>query len=223
LGEGRARDETQYLVGAPLYLPAMDSSLGASTATITLLIVTVVVSLVAFVSASLWRFLALEPYRMLRTHQYHPIITSGLIHADLIHLFVNMMTLYFFGPALESIVGGSLFVTIYFVSLIVGNLYPFIKFRHNENYVAIGASGAVSGVLFSFCLFNPFAKIYLYMAIPLPAFVFAILYVIYSVYSMRRRRDNIGHEAHLAGALGGVITTLIAVPDVIPHLIALIG
>jgi membrane associated rhomboid family serine protease len=198
------------------------STLGSSSATIILMIVTIVVSLVAFSSQSLWRFLALEPFKMARTHQYHPIITGGLIHADLMHLFFNMLTLFFFGPALESEIGGTMFVVIYFVSLIVGNLYPFVKFRKQQDYIAIGASGAVSGVLFSYCLFNPLAQIY-YIFIPMPAFVFAILYVLYSVYSMRNRHDNIGHEAHLAGALAGVITTLIAVPRALEQIAELLG
>src|SRR5687768_8884445 len=103
----------------------MDSSLlGQSTATIAIMIATVVLSLLAFTSENIWRFLALEPFRMVRTHQYHQLITGGLIHADLAHLFVNMLTLFFFGPQLELIVGGSLFVIIYGVSLVAGNLYP---------------------------------------------------------------------------------------------------
>jgi membrane associated rhomboid family serine protease len=192
-------------------------------ATIVLMIVTIGVSLVAFGRQDLWRFLALEPFRMSRQHQYHPIITGGLIHADMMHLMFNMLTLFFFGPALEYQVGGTLFLVIYLVSLIVGNLYPFLKFRNQQDYVAIGASGAVSGVVFSFCLFNPLAEIRMFFFLPMPAFVFAILYVAYSIYSMRNRHDNIGHEAHLAGALAGVVTTLIAVPEVIGHILEQFG
>ena len=187
-----------------------------------MMIATVVLSLVAFGNRGLWRFLALEPYKMARTHQYHPIITGGLIHADMMHLLFNMLTLFFFGPSLESIVGGSGFIVIYLVSLVLGNLYPFLKFRRQEDYVAIGASGAVSGVLFSYCLFAP-TRIMYWMFIPMPAFVFAILYVAYSVYSMRNRHDNIGHEAHLAGAIGGVVSTVIMVPEVIEHLWGFFG
>jgi membrane associated rhomboid family serine protease len=197
----------------------MDSSgVEQSLATYALMAVTVGLSLLSFANGELWRFLALEPYKMVRTHQYHPVVTAGLIHGDLAHLFVNMLTLFIFGPALETTVGGSLFVTIYLVSLVFGNLYPLVKYRNQPDYIAIGASGAVAGVLFSYCLFYPMQRIYVMMLIPMPAFIFAILYVVYSVYSMRSRRDNIGHEAHLAGALAGVATTLVAVPDVIEHI-----
>jgi membrane associated rhomboid family serine protease len=190
----------------------MNSILFDSPATLILLIVTIVLSLLSFSNGNLWRFLALEPYRMWKEHEYHQLITSGFIHADLGHLFINMMTLYFFGPELETTVGGEWFVIIYVVSLITGSLFPFIKYRNTPNYVAIGASGAISGILFSFCRFYPGATILALFAIPMPAAVYAVLYVIYSIYSMRSRRDNIGHEAHLAGAIGGLIITLIAFP-----------
>lgn len=184
--------------------------------------VTVALSLLAFTSENVWRFFALEPFRMMREHQYHQLITGGLIHADFAHLFINMFTLFVFGPQLESIVGGPTFIVIYGVSLVVGNLYPFFKFRNNPEYIAIGASGAVSGILFSFCLYEPTRVLY-YMFIPMPAFVFAILYVLYSAYSMRTRNDNIGHEAHLAGALAGIVATTIANPGVIEHLVGQFG
>ena len=197
----------------------MNASLfGESTATLILIIATVALSLIAFTSESLWRFLALEPYRMVQTHQYHQVVTGGLIHADLIHLLFNMLTLFFFGPQLEVTVGGSVFVVIYLVSLVAGNLYPLLKYRDRPDYVAIGASGAVSGVLFSFCLFYPLETMLIFGILPMPAFLFAILYVLYSVYSMRNRHDNIGHEAHLAGAIGGMVTTIIAVPGVLGEL-----
>ncbi|HVK37327.1 MAG TPA: rhomboid family intramembrane serine protease [Candidatus Kapabacteria bacterium] len=202
----------------------MDSSgYEQSIATLALIVVTVALSIAAFASEGLWRFLALEPYRMVRTHQYHPVVTAGLIHGDLAHLFVNMLTLFIFGPALESTVDGPLFVTIYLVSLVFGNLYPLLKYRNQPEYIAIGASGAVAGVLFSYCLFYPLQRIYVMMLIPMPAFLFAILYVAYSIYSMRNRRDNIGHEAHLAGGLAGVATTIVAVPGVIEHLWGMFG
>jgi membrane associated rhomboid family serine protease len=189
--------------------------LASSPGTSAVMIITAVVSIVAFTSSGLWRGLALEPYRMVRTGQYHQVVTAGLLHADFWHLFVNMLTLFFFGPWLEATVGGPVFLTIYLASLLAGNIYPLIKYRNRENYVAIGASGAVSGILFSFCLFYPTAILRLFFFIPMPAFLFAILYVVYSIYAMRGRNDNIGHEAHLAGALTGIVLTLILVPEVI--------
>ncbi len=199
----------------------MEPSLLSSPASLSIMVVTVLASLVAFSNQHLWRAMALEPYRMVHERQYHAVITAGLIHANMGHLFINMLTLYFFGPGLEATVGGDRFLIIYLASLIVGNLYPLVKFRNTPEYVAIGASGAISGIVFSFCLFYPMAMFYVFFLLPMPAFVFAFLYVGYSIYAMRGRQDNIGHEAHLAGALGGVIATLIAFPDVIAHIVAL--
>jgi membrane associated rhomboid family serine protease len=188
--------------------------LDAAPASFCLLAATILTSVAAFLSPELWRYLALEPYRMVRERQYHQIITSGFVHADLMHLMFNTITFFFFGPSLEAEhLGGQHFLIVYLVSLVVGSLYPLIKFRNDPDYRAIGASGAVSGIVFSYCLFNPLATFYVFFAIPMPAFLFAILYVIYSAYSMRRRQDNIGHEAHLAGAIAGLITTLLLSPD----------
>jgi membrane associated rhomboid family serine protease len=190
-----------------------------SPGTLSLMVATIVISLVAFGNGNFWRFLALEPFRMTTTKQYHAIVTSGFVHGNVVHLLVNMMTLYFFGPSLEATVGGDIFLIIYLASLVSGSLFPYFKFRRSPEYVAIGASGAISGVVFSFCLFYPFAQLGLFFIIPMPAIVFAILYVVYSVFAMRSRQDNIGHEAHLAGALGGVAVTLIAeFPRVVENL-----
>lgn len=185
-----------------------------------MLIATVAISLLAFNSRELWRFLALEPYKMVRTHQYHPIITSGFVHGGFAHLLINMMTLYFFGPGLEKTVldgtGSRIpFLIIYFVSLIVGSVYPLIKYKDKPEYVAIGASGAISGIVFAYCMAHPTARFYLFMAIPMPAWVFAILYTGYSVYAMRKVDDNIGHEAHLAGALGGIVAMVASAPSTV--------
>jgi membrane associated rhomboid family serine protease len=194
-----------------------DTSLSNSLGSISLIVATVVISLIGFANEHFWRFLALEPYKMTRTHQYHPVITSGFVHGSVGHLFMNMITLFFFGPALEQTVGGEVFLLIYMVSLITGSIYPLIKYREVPDYVAIGASGAISGVLFSYCLFYPLNTIHVYF-FPMPAIVFAVLYVAYSVFAMRNRQDNIGHEAHLAGALGGVIVTMIAYPGVLTNI-----
>jgi membrane associated rhomboid family serine protease len=196
----------------------MSELLSQAPATIALLILTVAVSLLAFANENVWRYLALEPHHMAVTHQYHPIVTAGFVHADIVHLFLNMYVLFIFGPILEVTVGARTFLAIYLLSLVVGNLYPYLKFRRQINYIAIGASGAISGILFSFCLFYPTETLYVFF-VPMPAVVFAVLYLAYSIYSMRHRNDNIGHEAHLAGAVGGIISTIILVPDVIDHIL----
>ena len=192
----------------------MEQFYANSPATLVLLIVTTIISLIAFLNPGLWRFLALEPYRMFHEKEFHSVVTSGFVHSGLGHLFINMCVLYMFGPTLESLLESPQFVIVYVVGLVVGSLYPLFKYRNRPEYVAIGASGAISGVVFAFCLFIPFAPLGLIFlpGIHFPAILFAILYVAYSVYAMKKAKDNIGHEAHLAGALGGVVATIIIQP-----------
>ena len=194
-------------------------ALYSSPATLILLFLTTGISLLAFTSPGLWRFLALEPYRMVAEREYHGVVTSGFVHAGVAHLVVNMLTLYFFGPVLETLLGGEQFLIVYAVSLVVGSAWPLLKYRNRPDYIAIGASGAISGVLFSFCLLEPTATVRVLFAIPMPAIVFALLYTAYSIYAMRRIQDNIGHEAHLGGALGGIIVTVIMHPEAVTNLI----
>ncbi|MDB5033672.1 MAG: rhomboid family intrarane serine protease [Chlorobi bacterium] len=177
--------------------------------------VTIALSLLGFNNRQLWSFLALVPFRMRARHEYHPIVTAGFIHGSGSHLALNMMTLYFFGPALELTAGSANFLGIYLISIVVGNLYPFFKYRNVPSYVAIGASGGISGVLFSLCMARPTDTYYVFFMIPMPAYVFAVLYTAYSIYAMRKVQDNIGHEAHLAGAIGGIVATFVLVPQII--------
>jgi len=198
----------------------MASLLSDSPASLCLLVITIGTSLFAFSNEKVFHFLALEPYRMVRTHQYHAIVTSGLVHANLSHLALNMLTLFFFGPGLERTTldatgGRGAFLLIYAISLVAGSLYPFLKYRNRPEYIAIGASGAISGIVFSYVLAHPTATFYIFFALPIPAFLFAILYTAYSIYAMRNIEDNIGHEAHLAGAVGGIIATFIVAPDIV--------
>lgn len=191
-----------------------------SPASLCLLVITIGMSLFAFSNEKLFHLLALEPYRMVRTHQYHQIITSGFVHANFMHLALNMMTLLFFGPGLERMTleatgGREAFLIIYLASLVAGSLYPLVKYRKRPDYIAIGASGAISGIVFSYVLANPTAEFRVFFFLPMPAFVFAILYTAYSIYAMRNVEDNIGHEAHLAGALGGVIATFIVASGIV--------
>ena len=159
--------------------------------------------------------MALEPHHMWANHQYHPLVTSGFLHGDGMHLLFNMLTMFFFGAPLEATVGSQNLLLIYFISLIGGNIYPYFKYRSQIDYIAIGASGAVSGVLFSYILFYPMSTIYVFFHIPMPAVLYALLYVGFSIYAMRKRHDNVGHEAHLAGAGAGIFATVLLVPQVI--------
>jgi len=160
----------------------------------------------------------LKPYRTVRENSWYELITSGFLHANLGHLFVNMFTLYFFGPIMERILGGGYFSGLYLTGLIVAGIPSVIKFKDNPNYATLGASGAVGSVLFAFIFLFPMEKIYLMLIpVPIPAFVFAILYLIYSMYASKQERGKINHEAHLAGALWGILYLVIFVPNTIDH------
>lgn len=178
--------------------------------------VTVLASLGAFSSQETFRRMALSPYRIVREGRWFQVVTSGLIHADLGHLFFNMFTLYFFGPPLEVFLGGAGFLVVYVGSMIAGSLLAVYRHRDNPRYLAVGASGAISGVLFGFILFQPLTRIYIFL-IPfgIPAVLFAIGYVLISIFGMRTRMGRIGHDAHLGGALAGIVLTILVFPRVL--------
>ncbi len=145
---------------------------------------------------------------------YKRLLTSGFLHADWSHLGFNMITFYFFGRSLEAYLGSFPFAVIYLVSLVVGNLMALWIHKDNSHYTALGASGAVGGVLFAFIAFFPDQSLYLmFIPIPIPAWVVGVGYVLYSIYGIKSQRDNIGHEAHLGGAIAGLLTALLFVPE----------
>ncbi|MCD8528809.1 MAG: rhomboid family intramembrane serine protease [Chitinophagales bacterium] len=141
---------------------------------------------------------------IIQNKEYYRLITSGFLHADMTHLIVNMITFYSFGLALQSLFNLIQFLIIYFGSLILGNLLALFINKNNYNYSAIGASGAVSGVVFACILFAPFQNVYLFFFLPIKFWIFGVLYLLYTVYGMNKQNDNIGHEAHLGGALAGL-------------------
>ncbi len=166
----------------------------------------------------------LKPYRTVRKNSWYELLTSGFLHANLGHLFVNMFTLYFFGPVMERVLGTGYFLGLYLTGLIVAGIPSVIKFKDDPNYATLGASGAIGSVLFAFIFLFPLEKIYLLLIpIPIPAFVFAILYLIYSMYASKQERGKINHEAHVAGALWGIIYLLIFIPNSIDHVLTVFG
>jgi membrane associated rhomboid family serine protease len=193
-------------------------------ATLILIVLNVLVSGYAlYFDQSLVDRFSFRPLRILKDREYHRLITAGFVHVGLWHLAFNMITLYFFGPFMELILGTFAFVVLYFGSELAAHALSLALHRNNASYAAIGASGAISGVLFGFCLFQPFQTIYVFF-FPLPAIVFAVGYVVLSIYSMRQRTDTgltggIAHEAHLGGALGGLLLTILLEPRVIPHFV----
>ncbi len=143
------------------------------------------------------------------------MLTSGFLHVDTMHLIFNMLTLYFFADAVILNVGQVNFILIYFGSLIAGSLVAVFFHKKEPFYSAVGASGAVSGILYAAILLNPNMTLLFYFAIPIPGFVFAIGYLLYSIYGMKKSLGNIGHSAHLGGAVGGYLLTILLKPSIL--------
>jgi membrane associated rhomboid family serine protease len=158
--------------------------------------------------------------------QYYRFITSGLIHADFFHLFFNMFTLYFFGNRIEGRFqelygfdnGKIAYLLFYIISIIVSDIPSYLKNRGNSNYNSLGASGAVSAVLFGAIIFEPTSILGVWF-IPMPAFIFAILYLWYTYYEMRRGMSFVNHSAHWWGAIFGIIVIVGLFPNAIPEFI----
>lgn len=181
--------------------------------------VTVLVSWLAFNNPRLAERLILWPPAIDRGKQYDRLVTHGFIHADWMHLLFNMITLWSFGGAMETFfaerIGTIGYVLFYLSAIVVAILPTYMRHRHDAGYRSLGASGAVSAVLFAFILLDPWSGIYLFLIpIPIPAFVFAALYIGYSIWMDKRGGDNINHSAHLYGAAYGVMFTLILEPRV---------
>ena len=143
------------------------------------------------------------------------MISSGFLHVDMMHLIFNMLTLWFFAPVVIQWLGTISFVLVYFGSLIFGSLLTMLFHKNDYSYRAVGASGAVTGVLYSAILLQPDMMLGIFFVIPMPAYLFGILYLLYSIYGMRAKNDNIGHTAHFGGAMGGYLITLVKEPSLI--------
>ncbi|HSH49460.1 MAG TPA: rhomboid family intramembrane serine protease [Halomonas sp.] len=196
--------------------------------TLLLLIVNVVVSIYALTRRpQLIDRLALRPERILRHGELYRLITAGFVHVNGTHLLVNMLTLYFFGPWLEVTLGPIGYLILYFGSELAAHTLSLIIQRSNAQYSAAGASGAITGVLFAFCLFEPFRLLYLFFVIPIPAVVFAVGFVAISMMAMQNRGPNriggLAHEAHLGGAIGGVVITIVLNPAALPIFLHQLG
>ena len=185
----------------------------ASPATLALLIANIGLSFAAFNNARLVDRLLFDMSRIRRSKEWYRMISSGFIHGDPFHLFMNMLALYFMGPYLELTTGTVGFIVIYFASLMGGSLWTYMEHYRDMGYRALGASGAVSGITTAAAVFYPFAEIRLFFALPMPLGVFAIAYIAFSAWASRSNiRDGIGHSAHLGGALMGVAIVCIFWP-----------
>ncbi len=142
------------------------------------------------------------------------MFSSGFLHADMQHLLFNMLTLFFFADRVIFYVGNFNFIVIYIASLVLGSLLSLYFHKNEYHYSAVGASGAVTGILYSAILLDPNMSLYLFfIPIPIPAYIFGIGYLLYSIYGMKNRVGNIGHDAHFGGAIGGFVITLIMMPS----------
>ncbi len=186
-----------------------------------LIAITVLVSWMAFKNRALADRLILWPPAVDRKRQYDRLITYGFIHADLAHLAFNMITLFFFGGQIERVMLGLTgsyltYPAFYLGALLVSILPSYLKNQKNPNYMSLGASGAVSAVLFAFILLSPWSIIFVFF-IPAPAIIYAAFYVGYSIWMDRRGGDRINHSAHLAGAAFGVLFMLAMRPEIFQH------
>jgi membrane associated rhomboid family serine protease len=187
--------------------------------TLTIIIVTCIITLAGFRNGKVVDELIFWPPAINKNHQYYRFITCGLIHADYMHLIFNMLTLYFFGTFMEAHYQGELglqkwyYLALYIGALIVSNIPTYLKHRNDYNYRSLGASGAVSAVLFAFILLYPWQRI-IVLVFPVPAIVYGVLFLIYSAYMSKKGGDNVNHDAHFYGALFGILFTIFVSPDV---------
>ncbi len=196
--------------------------------TLLIILVTVVISLAAFSNHALLNNLLFFPYNIWRNNEWHRLISNGFVHADMGHLFFNMFALYSFGEYMESAFeyafgtkGMVLYVLMYFGAIATADVLNLFRQKDNYNYRSLGASGGVSAVVFSFILFNPFGKIYLFfIPIGIPAFVFGGLYLAYCVYMAKRGTDNIGHTAHFTGSIFGFVFPVLFEPRLFSFFLA---
>ncbi len=187
--------------------------------TLIIILVTVTISLYVSEKLDLKHKMLFNPLKVYYENEWYRLFSHAFIHADLMHLGINMFVLYFFGQYVEyffSITFGSIgllyFTLLYIGGILFASLPALRKNKDNPVYNSLGASGAVSAVLFSSIVLDPTNTIYIYAAIPMPAIVFGVLYVGYEMYMNNRGRTNIAHDAHLLGALFGVLFTIILSP-----------
>jgi membrane associated rhomboid family serine protease len=187
--------------------------------TVVIIMITVGVSFYAWRQPRILNGFLMNPYMITKRGQYYRLITSGFIHGNHMHLLFNMFSFYFFGSAVELLFGyifGSTgnvyFILLYGLAIIASDLPTLLKHQNNPGYNSLGASGGVSAVIFAFILFLPLEDICLYGVLCFPGFILGAVYVIYSYYQAKRSRDHINHDAHLYGALFGLLFCIALYP-----------
>ena len=179
-----------------------------------IIIITAITSYIGFNNRQFFDRYKFSTYAILEMKQYDRMLTAAFLHADLMHLLFNMVTLYFFAPILVAYVGPVKFLILYLAAIIGGNTISLWMYRRDSIYTAIGASGGVCGVLFASIAMDPQRMIGFFF-IPMPGWVFGILYLGYSVYGMKKSIGNIGHAAHLGGAVVGLLLAILFIPQLL--------
>jgi len=184
-----------------------------------------IVSFICFDRRDLLNRLSFNSYAVFKRGEWYRILTHGFVHADTMHLLVNMFTLWSFGTYMESLFmsmgfGRWGFIGLYFGGMIFASLYDLFKYRDNIYYQSIGASGAVSAILFSSIIFAPWGKILLFAIIPVPGIIFGVLYLVYCQYMAKQSSDNINHNAHFYGALYGLLFPILLRPSLLDYFVS---
>ena len=185
--------------------------------TIYIIAANVIFSIIGFSSPDFIHKTIMWPYYIKRNQQVYRMVTSGFIHADWIHLFFNMFTLYFFGLNLEYVLlhyqlGGHLtYIALYFGAIILSDLPSYFKYKDHYGYRSLGASGGVSAIVFATIIFSPWQSIYLYGAFKISAALYAVLFVAYCIYMGKKAQDNVNHDAHLWGSIFGLLYMFIII------------
>lgn len=202
--------------------------------TLIIVVITAALSIFAFSNSEAMSKLIFNPYYTIKNKQWHRLVTHGFIHADYTHLIVNMFVFYSFGTAVEGIfdqlqlqgiISSSkiMFLVLYFGGIIIACLPSLRKHRNDIYYNSLGASGAVSAVVFTSIFFQPLSKIYLFLAIPIPSILFGVAYLAYEHYMSKKGGGKINHDAHFAGAVFGFIFPILLEPKLIFHFLTSIG
>jgi len=188
--------------------------------TLVFIIIISLISIMAFSNKEVIKQFQFNAFLIWHKKQLYRMFTHALVHANWEHLLVNMIVLWSFGTAVEHNFqlnfgsnGSYYFISLFICSILLSSLWSLFKQRNNFYYNAVGASGAVSAVLFAAIFFNPWESIYFFGILPMPGIIFGVLYLYYSYYMSRRKLDNIGHDTHFLGAVIGFITPMIIRPS----------
>ena len=195
--------------------------------TIGIIVITCLVTFSAFGSEKIMNDLIMWPVEVKAKNQWYRFLTSGFLHGDWMHLIFNMVTLFIFGQYVESgceqLSGKWMYLVLYFGGMVIADIPSYIKHRNNYQYRSLGASGAVSAIVFTGIIFNPTNKIGLFFIPPIiPAYIFGPLYLLYCIWAGKQSKDNINHDAHLWGAVFGVVFPLALHPFLFQRMISLI-